>query len=175
MKAGMRHEVTCNSKSRGAFGGVFCAMLFALSTTAEGQQSAKIPRIGFLSSSSPATFSIYTGAFRRGLRDLGYEEGKTIMIEYRYAAGILDQLPILAGELVGLKVDVIVAAGGLTLVNAGADPSVVCRHPKSYCRACYQASATDDISAAGSGGCRDSDGLRSRYAGALLPCGNLRR
>jgi putative tryptophan/tyrosine transport system substrate-binding protein len=94
------------------------AMLFALSVTVEAQQPTKVPRIGFLSSASPSSFSVFTEAFRQGLRDLGYVEGKNILIEYRYAGGVLDRLPMLAGELVGLKVDVIVAAGGLTLVSA---------------------------------------------------------
>jgi putative tryptophan/tyrosine transport system substrate-binding protein len=80
-------------------------MLFALSFPAEAQQPTKVPRIGFLSSASPSSFSAFTDAFRQGLRDLGYVEGKTILIEYRYAQGVLDRLPTLAGELVGLKVD----------------------------------------------------------------------
>jgi putative ABC transport system substrate-binding protein len=85
---------------------------------AEAQQRTKVPRIGFLSSASPPSFAAFTEAFRQGLRDLGYMEGKNILIEYRYAEGVLDRLPMLAGELVSLKVDVIVAAGGLTLVSA---------------------------------------------------------
>src|SRR5262245_31942012 len=94
-------------------------LVFAQSFAAEAQQPAtKVPRIGFLSSASPSSFSAFTDAFRQGLRDLGYVEGKNIVIEYRYAEGMLDRLPMLAGELVGLKVDVIVAAGGLTLVSA---------------------------------------------------------
>jgi putative tryptophan/tyrosine transport system substrate-binding protein len=98
--------------------GTLGAMLFALSVTVEAQQPTKVPRIGFLSSASPSSFLAFTEAFRQGLRDLGYVEGKNILIEYRYAEGVLDRLPMLAGELVGLKVDVIVAAGGLTLVAA---------------------------------------------------------
>ena len=94
------------------------ALLFALSFPAQAQQPTKLPRIGFLSSVSPSSFLAFTEAFRQGLRDLGYVEGKTILIEYRFAEGVLDRLPMLAGELVSLKVDVIVAAGGLTLVAA---------------------------------------------------------
>jgi putative ABC transport system substrate-binding protein len=94
------------------------ALLFALSFPVEAQQPGKVPRIGFLSSASPSSFSAFTDAFRQGLRDLGYVDGKNILIEYRYAEGVLDRLPMLAGELVRLKVDVIVAAGGLTLVSA---------------------------------------------------------
>ena len=88
-----------------------CAMLFALSLPAQAQQPKKVPRIGFLSSASPAALSARTEAFRQALRELGYVEGKGIVIEYRYAEGKLDRLSKLAAELVRLKVDVIVTAG----------------------------------------------------------------
>jgi ABC-type uncharacterized transport system substrate-binding protein len=88
--------------------GVTVVML-AVAVMAEAQQQKKIPRIGYLtlSSSSPSPLQ---EAFRGGLRQLGYIEGQNIHIEYRYAAGKLERLPELAAELVGLKVDVIVAA-----------------------------------------------------------------
>jgi putative ABC transport system substrate-binding protein len=72
-------------------------------------QPAKIPRIGYLSSGSPSTNPDFREAFRQGLRDLGYVEGKNIMIEYRWAEGKFDRVPELATELVRLKVDVILA------------------------------------------------------------------
>jgi putative tryptophan/tyrosine transport system substrate-binding protein len=72
------------------------------------QQAGKVPRIGYLTASSPSAPS--TEAFRRGLRELGYVEGKTIVVEYRFANGEFDRLPGLAAELVQLKVDLIVAA-----------------------------------------------------------------
>ena len=78
---------------------------------AEAQQATKIPRIGFLSSLSPATVSARMDAFRQGLRELGYVEGKNMVIEYRWAEGTIDRLPDLAAELVRLKVDVIVTGG----------------------------------------------------------------
>ena len=78
---------------------------------AEAQQPAKVPRIGYMSLQSQASESARIEAFRQGLRDLGYVEGKSILIEYRWAEGKSDRLPDLAAELVGLKVDVIVAAG----------------------------------------------------------------
>ena len=87
------------------------AMLLALSFPAEAQQPGKIPRIGYLLPLSPASESARIELFRQGLRDLGYIEGKNILIEYRYAEGKEDRLPALAGELVQLKVDVLVAQG----------------------------------------------------------------
>jgi len=93
-------------------------MLLALPFPAQAQQTKRSPRIGFLSSSSPSAFAAYADAFRQGLRDVGYVEGKNMFIEYRYAEEKLDRLPELAAELVQLKVDIIVAAGGATLVLA---------------------------------------------------------
>jgi putative ABC transport system substrate-binding protein len=87
------------------------ALLFVLSGSADAQQPAKIPRIGFLSSLSPAVVSDRMEAFRQGLRELGYAEGKNIVIEYRYAEGKTERLPELAAELVRLKVDVIITGG----------------------------------------------------------------
>jgi putative ABC transport system substrate-binding protein len=75
------------------------------------QQPAKVPRIGFLSSRSPDAEKSRLAAFQQGLRELGYLEGKNIVIEQRYAAGKFDRLPDLAAELVRLKVDVLVATG----------------------------------------------------------------
>jgi putative tryptophan/tyrosine transport system substrate-binding protein len=88
-----------------------CAMLFALGIPAQAQQGTKIPRIGFLIASSPSFYSSRIEAFQRGLRELGYVEGKNIAIEYRFADGKADRLRELADELVRLKVDIIVAAG----------------------------------------------------------------
>ena len=88
-----------------------CAMLFTLSLPAEAQQPAGIPRIGILIPASASFFSARVEAFRQRLRELGYVEGKNIVIEYRYAEGKLERLPDLAAELVRLKVDVIVTAG----------------------------------------------------------------
>jgi putative ABC transport system substrate-binding protein len=96
-----------------------CAMLLALSGFAEAQQpSAKVPRIGFLSPQSESRSADRAEAFRKGLRDLGYSEGKNIVIEYRWANGINDRLPDLAAELVRLKVDVIVTSGGTISILA---------------------------------------------------------
>jgi len=78
---------------------------------AEAQQSNKVPRIGFLSLSFPAALAARIEAFRQGLRELGYVEGKNIVIEWRYAEGKVDRLPALASELVHLEVNIIVTAG----------------------------------------------------------------
>jgi putative ABC transport system substrate-binding protein len=78
---------------------------------AEAQQSTKIPRIGYLNAASPSGTAARTEAFRQGLRNLGYVEGKNIVIEWRSAEGKLERLPALAAELVRLKVDIIVTSG----------------------------------------------------------------
>jgi len=87
------------------------AVLFALCLPAEAQQPTKIPRIAKLIGAPPSADLARTEAFRQGLRELGYVEGKNIIIELRSAEGKLDRLPALAAELVRLKVDVIVTAG----------------------------------------------------------------
>jgi putative tryptophan/tyrosine transport system substrate-binding protein len=83
--------------------------VFALSTPAEAQQTKKVPRIGFLSASSPSSMRARVEKFRQGLHELGYVEGQNIAIEYRYAEGKLDRVLNLAKDLIRLKVDVIVA------------------------------------------------------------------
>jgi len=77
---------------------------------AHAQQPAKIPRIGLLNTNVSEAFTARTEGFRQGLRELGYIEGKNILIEYRYADGKADRLPGLVAELVRLKVDIIVTA-----------------------------------------------------------------
>ena len=93
------------------------ALLSALQDPAGAQQTAKVPRIGYLSSASPSA-TLAPDAFRQALRELGYVEGKNIVIEQRYAELKLDRLPDLAAELVHLKVDIIVAAGGIRVIRA---------------------------------------------------------
>jgi putative ABC transport system substrate-binding protein len=79
---------------------VVCLLLTVfLLAVAEAQQSSKIPRIGFLSATSPSIISTRVAAFRQGLRELGYIEGKNIFVEYRYAEAKLDRLKELAAEL----------------------------------------------------------------------------
>ncbi|HEV8342377.1 MAG TPA: ABC transporter substrate-binding protein [Candidatus Binatia bacterium] len=87
------------------------AMLVGCGAMAEAQQAKKVHRIGFLAAVFPSSIADRVEAFRQGLRELGYVEGKNIVIEWRYAEGKLDRLPALAAELARLKVDVIVTAG----------------------------------------------------------------
>ena len=86
-------------------------MLLALGGTAQAQQPGKIPRIGFLIASSSSANPARIAAFQHGLRELGYVEGKNIVIEWRSAEEKLDRLSALAAELVRLKLDVIVTGG----------------------------------------------------------------
>ena len=103
----------------------FCALLFTLSVPAEAQQATKIPRIGILAAPSASFISSRVDALRRRLRELGYVEGKSVLIDYRYADGKPERLPDLAAELVGLKVDVIVTTGGsITLAVKKASPTM---------------------------------------------------
>jgi putative ABC transport system substrate-binding protein len=81
-------------------GFVLSAMLFALCLPAEAQQQEKVPRIGFLSTAALSSLSSRLEAFRQGLRELGYVEGKNITIDYRSAEGNVDGLPEFAAELV---------------------------------------------------------------------------
>ncbi|MDO8700489.1 MAG: ABC transporter substrate-binding protein [Deltaproteobacteria bacterium] len=90
----------------------FCSMLLALPIPAWAQQPKKIPRIGYLSALDPARESGRAEAIRLALRERGYIEGQNIAIEYRYTEGKVDRARELAAELVRLKVDIIVVAGG---------------------------------------------------------------
>src|SRR6516162_8835574 len=88
---------------------LICAILSAVSFSVEAQQLTKVPRIGFVGASGTtnnprSNFNV----FQQGLRDLGYVDGKNILIEYRNAEGKLDLIPMLIDELVQLKVDVLI-------------------------------------------------------------------
>src|SRR5712692_7055057 len=78
---------------------------------AGAQQPAKIARVGYLGSGSASGTASWVEGFRVGLRELGYVEGKTIVIEWRFAEGTYERLPALVAELVRLKIDVLVAPG----------------------------------------------------------------
>jgi putative ABC transport system substrate-binding protein len=100
------------------FAVALCAMLFAVCFSAQAQQPKKVPRIGYLSSFDPATWSPRAEAIRLALRERGYIEGQNIATEYRYAERKRSRLPELAAELVRLKVDIIVAGGGDSVIRA---------------------------------------------------------
>jgi putative ABC transport system substrate-binding protein len=112
-------------------------VLLAVAVIAEAQQAKKVPRIGYLSATNPARESARFEAIRLALRELGYTEGQNIATEYRYAEGKRDRDLELAAEIVRLKADVIVVAGGdgairaamnatktipIVMVGGGADP-----------------------------------------------------
>ena len=119
--------------------------------TATAQPPAKVPRIGFLGVLPASAVAARTEAFRQGLRELGYVEGKNIVIEYRSAEGEPDRLPGLAAELVRLKVDVIVTGG----------PAAT--------RPAKEATATIPIVMA-----QDSDPVRNGFVASLArPGGNI--
>jgi putative tryptophan/tyrosine transport system substrate-binding protein len=94
------------------------AMLLALCSSAQAQQAKKVFRIGYLSTVERTRDSARAEAIRLALRELGYIEGQNIATEYRYAEGKIDRYPELAAELVRLKVDLLVAAGGSELIRA---------------------------------------------------------
>ena len=97
---------------------LFAASVLIFSNLSEAQQPKQVFRIGYLSSSDPATESTRAEAIRLALRKLGYIEGQNIVIEYRYAEGKRDREPELAAELVRLKVDIVVVAGGAPVIRA---------------------------------------------------------
>ena len=103
------------------FGLSLSAVLLALSISAEAQQPTKIPRIGYLTTLPTALDSNRRQEIRRALRELGYVEEQNISMLYRSAEGDTARLPGLAAELVKLKVDVLVVAGGFGPIRAAAD------------------------------------------------------
>jgi ABC-type uncharacterized transport system substrate-binding protein len=125
MKTGMRQQAIGESKNRKRVRFTLCVLASAFSflvvvvTTlllafvhlSEAQQANKIPRIGFLGNSTAALEANLIGPFGEGLRDLGYVEGKNILIEYRWAEGKYERFPALIAELIAQKVELIVTAG----------------------------------------------------------------
>jgi putative tryptophan/tyrosine transport system substrate-binding protein len=102
-----------NSMNRPVFHLALIALFFALCCPAEAQPVNKVPHIGFLAITSPRDMVSRMAAFRQGLRELGYIEGKTIVVDDRYAEGKIDRLRAMAAELVQRKADVIVTSGPL--------------------------------------------------------------
>ena len=100
------------------------AMMLAVAVLAQAQQPAGMPRIGILIATAASSVSARVETFRQRLRELGYIEGKNIVIEYRYAEGKVEGLPQLAADLVNLKVDIIVTAGPATLAAKKATSTI---------------------------------------------------
>ena len=100
-----------------------CALL-----SAEAQQPTKVPADRIPTAGAASVNPAPLEAFRQGLRELGYVEGKNIVIEYRYAEGKLDRLPALAVELVRLNVDIIVTGGQLQRPREGSNSDDPYRH-----------------------------------------------
>jgi putative ABC transport system substrate-binding protein len=121
---GQKSEIS-KATALGATVFALCSMLLALCSSVQAQQPARIHRIGILSPSSGSVFPARVEAFRQRLRELGYVEGKNLVIEYRYAEGKSGRLPDLVAELVRLKVDVIVTIGtGPTLAAKKASGTI---------------------------------------------------
>jgi ABC-type uncharacterized transport system substrate-binding protein len=95
-----------------------CAIVLGLCVAAQAQQPQRVPRLGYISATDPATDSTRSEAIRLALRERGHIEGQTIAIEYRYAEGKRDRYSELLAELLRLKVDLIVVTGGDPLIRA---------------------------------------------------------
>jgi putative tryptophan/tyrosine transport system substrate-binding protein len=118
MTTGTRQQAVGNSKNLKLVACALGALLFPLWGSIEAQQAGKIFRIGFLDGSTASGMAVLAEAFQRELRKLGWIEGKSITIEYRFAEQKNERLPELAADLVRLKVDLIVAAGGTSALAA---------------------------------------------------------
>jgi putative ABC transport system substrate-binding protein len=105
-------------KKAGVLSILFVVVLLAVAVMAVAQQPKKVSRIGYLSNLDPAGESNRLEAIRLALRELGYIEGQNIVTEYRYTEGKVDRFSEHAAELVRLKVDIIVVAGGGRLIQA---------------------------------------------------------
>jgi putative ABC transport system substrate-binding protein len=97
---------------------VVAIMVALCASSSEAQQSAKMFRVGILALPPANTMQQRLGVFREALRDLGYEEGRNLIVESRFADGVYDRLPVLASELARLKVDVFIATGEPVLLAA---------------------------------------------------------
>ena len=118
MKTGNRQQARGNNKIQKLVGVALCTVLFALCSSAQAQEARKVIRIGYLSTTDVARDSARIETIRLALRELGYIEGQNIAFEYRYAEGRPDRYPEFVAELVRLKVDIVVVAGGTSMIRA---------------------------------------------------------
>jgi len=103
--------------SRTLFGLVLLLAIAAASPPIDAQQASRLPKIGFLGTTNQVTVAPNIAAFRLGLRELGYIEGKTVLLEVRLPDGAVERLPQLARELVALKPDVVVATNDVAIAS----------------------------------------------------------
>jgi putative ABC transport system substrate-binding protein len=138
------------------FGGAIAAWPFA----ARAQQAGKLPTIGFLGADSPSAWSNYVTAFEQRLHELGWIDGRTVAIAYRWAVEQSERYPVLAAEFSRLKVDVIVTAGNAVLATT---------HVTSVIPIVF-AAATDPLSA---GSVAAQSQLGGNVTGFLLPAADI--
>jgi len=109
---------------RAAFATILTLSLLAAPlVVAQAQEPSKVPRVGVIGETSST--DPFLAAFRQGMRELGYTEGRSIVIEYRYAHGVVDRFPDLTAELIRLKVDVLVVGGSLAARAAKAQTTTI--------------------------------------------------
>src|SRR5438132_128236 len=102
-------------KSRPAVIVILAAVVFITPLASDAQPAGKVWRIGFISSLASSTANYQADGFTKGLRELGYVEGRNVIIEYRWAEGDYNRLPSLAKELIGLNPDLILCGGPAAL------------------------------------------------------------
>jgi putative ABC transport system substrate-binding protein len=115
---GAREEATSLVRSTLGVIVILALGVLVIPLASDAQPPGQVPRIGYLAADTGSLNAPRLEAFRHGLRDLGYTEGKNLTIEYRFAEGKLERLPALAAELVRLKVEVVVAGGTPMLLAA---------------------------------------------------------
>jgi putative ABC transport system substrate-binding protein len=120
MKEGNRQEASGNRRKVCVYAFALCSLLLACCSSAYGQRTKRIPGIGdIFVSGEPNAPGRFVEAFRQGLRDVGYTEGKNILVEYRYAAVPLERVPEFVNELVHLNVNVLVlSSSGATRLRS---------------------------------------------------------
>ncbi len=114
----MKLETAGNPRSRQTFGFASFILLFGFGFPINAQQTTSIPTIGYISGSDARASSGQVEGFREGLRNLRYHEGKNIVVQYRYAEGKVDRIPVIVAELIKLPVDILVSTNAAAISNA---------------------------------------------------------